>query len=100
MSDVDNLCQKLRNGEYDGSDIMKCWILLEKLQAENAGLKKQNQWISVGDVVDCTDYLCTDGELVKELRYSKGLFFAYDGNPEPISGITHVMPLPTPPEGE
>lgn len=73
---------------------------IQKLQAENAELKKQIQWISVEDAVDCTDYLCTDGEIVKELHYSRGLFFAYDGNPEPISGITHVMPLPTPPEGE
>ncbi len=31
--DLEYLCQKLRNGEYDGKDIMQAWIAIEELQS-------------------------------------------------------------------
>lgn len=46
---INLLCQKLRNGEYDGTDIMQTWIALEQLQSELTELKliNGNTWISV-----------------------------------------------------
>lgn len=36
--DLEYLCQKLRNGEYEGKDIMQAWIAIEKLQSDKEEL--------------------------------------------------------------
>lgn len=36
--DLEYLCQKLRNGEYNGKDIMQAWIVIEKLQSDKEEL--------------------------------------------------------------
>ena len=41
MDKISDLCQKLRNGEYDGYDIMQCWILLEQMKEDNEDLKSE-----------------------------------------------------------
>ena len=60
----------------------------------------KEEWTSVKDrLPEKGDYyLVTDGEVVFQLGYSiAGLWTSNDGNPEPISGITHWQPLPPPP---
>ena len=34
MKNVSELVVALKSGEYDGVDIMNCWITLERLQSE------------------------------------------------------------------
>lgn len=80
----------------------------KKLQAENAELKKQSQWISIDDKLpENDDYvLITDSAGFTVVGYfwpfdsstyrNKGAW--YYGDHEQF--VTHWMPLPTPPEGE
>ena len=47
--DLEYLCQKLRNGEYNGKDIMQAWIAIEELLSlkENTLKYKLNQKVQV-----------------------------------------------------
>lgn len=97
----------------------------EKLQAENAELKRQSQWISVDDELPefntvvlvkvyrergitwpKSDHSCT-AKLSRVSRHcgenspidNRWYVFPSGGN-EITKEVTHWMPLPTPPEGE
>ena len=73
---------------------------IKKLQAENAELKKQNQWVSVKDRLPKADgcYLVYQGEFRFSRFYIKGSWI--NSKEDKYGSITHWMPLPTPPKGE
>ena len=74
----------------------------EKLQAENAELKKQSQWISVEDELpEINQRVLTfrpdilsvyDVDRFRFCRFGRKGF-------DSVYKVTHWMPLPTPPEG-
>jgi hypothetical protein len=45
MSDRNPLVIKLKSGEYDGADLMKAWLLIEKLETELAEQQSINEAI-------------------------------------------------------
>lgn len=92
---------------------------IQKLQAENAELKKQSQWVSVDDELPNGKVLMSFLEPSFGSYYQEIGIGYYDSpddyeNPEDATGwrfwmpdkpvvgegVTHWMPLPTPPEGE
>lgn len=84
---------------------------VQKLQAENAELKKQSQWISVDDELpEDNTRIITYRVMDDELMNPWGEYDDYwvcdlcYTNKEDLKSnwkeVTHWMPLPTPPEGE
>ena len=92
---------------------------IKKLQAENAELNKQSQWISVEDELPSGKVLMSFLEPLFGSYYQEVGVGYYDSpddyeNPEDATGwrfwipdkpvvgkgVTHWMPLPTPPEGD
>ena len=91
----------------------------QKLEAENAELKKQSKWISVEDELPSGKVLMSFLEPLFGSYYQEVGVGYYDSpddyeNPEDATGwrfwipdkpvvgkgVTHWMPLPTPPEGD
>lgn len=75
-----------------------------KLQAENAELKKQNQWIS-GLVNGHSDWVIGEKAIAINFESDEPYAFEIEWDGDcwcSIGGeeFTHWMPLPTPPEGE
>jgi len=70
---------------------------IKRLQAENAELKKQSQWVSVEDELPefDDDFLVTGSDIELEVCH-----FDPDWGWLDDFDITHWMPIPTPPEGE
>jgi len=97
-------CQKLAEANEE----------IKKLQAENAELKKQSQWISVEDELPALDVtvsiLVNDehpsvGERSRDFNGcwkigNESISWDYDFSFGVEMEVTHWMPLPTPPEGE
>ncbi len=63
---------------------MSEWIALKNLKPNN------KQACLVG---------CTESDCILMAMFISGLWFTYDNNPEPVSEVTHWMPLPSPPTG-
>ena len=46
------LVVKLKTGEYDGTDLMHAWLLIEALQEENAKLRELLKGIMSDDLIE------------------------------------------------
>lgn len=85
---------------------------LGDLREENAELKKQSQWISVDDelpevlqkVITSITNDSVEGLVSEAVHQMEGEFICVgeiaSRRMRPSVGVTHWMPLPTPPEGE
>lgn len=83
VRDLEELCRKLRNGEYDGKDIMQVWIAIEELISlkENTFRYDLNQevrvqvfsFIKIGVIVERSSYETTLGINFKyTVKYGEG----------------------------
>ena len=85
---------------------------LERLREENAELKKQGEWVSVDDelpemlqkVITSITNDSVEGLVSEAVHQMEGEFICVgeiaSRRMRPSVGVTHWMPIPTPPEGE
>ena len=56
-TEIDHIIFRLKNGEYDGADIMRAWCNLRQLQSERDELKKRVEELEGAIRDHCYAYL-------------------------------------------